>query len=116
MERSRSTSRSTERKSRRPRAGPRGPQWTTTSPPALEPAGATIVATATGPAPGGVGILRLSGPLALELGLGVVRGVAPRPRPRHAYFARFVDREAATLDQGLFLFFQAPHSFTGEDV
>ncbi|HET9450870.1 MAG TPA: GTPase, partial [Aggregicoccus sp.] len=38
------------------------------------------------------------------------------PTPRHAYVARFVDAAGALLDEGLFLYFQAPHSFTGEDV
>jgi tRNA modification GTPase len=36
--------------------------------------------------------------------------------PRHAYFTPFVDGAGAVLDEGLFLYFRAPHSFTGEDV
>jgi tRNA modification GTPase len=41
-----------------------------------------------------------------------VTGALPAsPQPRHAYFARFAD-----LDEGLFLYFPAPHSYTGEDV
>lgn len=79
--------------------------------------GSTIAAIATGPVAGGVGILRLSGPLALE----VSRPLAPDlpagpPAPRHAYFTRFADRRGGVLDEGLYLFFQAPASFTGEDV
>ena len=43
-------------------------------------------------------------------------GVPASPTPRHAYLASFVDASGAVLDEGLFLFFRAPHSFTGEDV
>src|SRR3989338_1904301 len=38
------------------------------------------------------------------------------PRSRHATFANFLDASGQALDQGLALFFPAPHSFTGEDV
>ena len=79
-------------------------------------AGATIVAAATGPAPGGVGILRLSGPGALELARPFARGLPEDPEARRAYLVDFTDRSGAPLDSGLFLFFRAPASFTGEDV
>lgn len=79
-------------------------------------AGATIIAPATGPAPGGVGILRLSGSLALELARPFARGLPDRLEPRRAYFVDFVDAHGSALDSGLFLFFQAPASFTGEEV
>jgi tRNA modification GTPase len=81
-----------------------------TSPPA------TLAALATAPAAGAVGILRLSGPAALEAGRMLAPGVPASPTPRHAYLASFVDASGAVLDEGLFLFFRAPHSFTGEDV
>jgi len=84
--------------------------------PAAPSPDATIVAPATGPAPGGVGVLRLSGPLALALGKAVVRGLPGRVAPRQACFVRFVDRTQAVLDEGLFIYFRAPRSFTGEDV
>lgn len=77
---------------------------------------ATIAALATAPAAGAVGILRLSGPAALDVGRRLAPGVPASPTPRHAYFARFVDAEGQVLDEGLFLYFRAPHSFTGEDV
>ncbi|QAT89231.1 tRNA modification GTPase TrmE [Corallococcus coralloides] len=77
---------------------------------------ATIVALATAPAAGAVGILRLSGPAALEVGRRLAPGVPASPTPRHAYLASFVDAAGAVLDEGLFLYFQAPRSFTGEDV
>lgn len=76
----------------------------------------TIVAAATPPAAGGVGILRISGPEALALGRPLARGLPEHPQPRHAYLVDFVDGAGALLDVGLFLYFQAPRSFTGEDV
>jgi tRNA modification GTPase len=63
-----------------------------------------------------VGILRLSGPAALEVGRRLAPGVPASPVPRHAYLASFVDAAGRPLDEGLFLYFRAPHSFTGEDV
>jgi tRNA modification GTPase len=71
----------------------------------------TIVAIATGPAAGGIGVLRLSGPAALEAARAVTPALPASPQPRHAYFARFAD-----LDEGLALYFPAPSSYTGEDV
>ncbi|RKI41550.1 tRNA uridine-5-carboxymethylaminomethyl(34) synthesis GTPase MnmE [Corallococcus sp. AB004] len=76
----------------------------------------TIVALATAPAAGAVGILRVSGPAALEVGRRLAPGIPASPTPRHAYLASFVDAAGAVLDEGLFLYFHAPRSFTGEDV
>ncbi len=76
----------------------------------------TIVAPATPPAAGGVGILRLSGPSALPSALEVAPDVPAVPVPRHAYFAKFVAASGSVLDEGLFIYFRAPHSYTGEDV
>ncbi len=77
---------------------------------------ATLVAIATAPASGGIGVLRVSGAAALEAALGLAPDVPAVPTPRHAHFTRFVDRQGGALDQGLFLYFPAPRSFTGEDV
>ena len=71
----------------------------------------TIAAIATGPAAGGVGILRVSGPLALEAARQVVPALPLFPEPRHAYFAGI-----AGLDEGVVIHFPAPHSYTGEEV
>ncbi|MHB1084721.1 MAG: tRNA uridine-5-carboxymethylaminomethyl(34) synthesis GTPase MnmE [Thiobacillus sp.] len=72
-----------------------------------------IVAIATAPGRGGVGVVRVSGtditPLATAI-LGCV------PKPRHATFTRFLDGEGGVLDEGIALHFSAPHSFTGEQV
>lgn len=38
------------------------------------------------------------------------------PKPRHAYLSNFFDDDGSIIDQGIALFFAAPHSFTGEDV
>jgi tRNA modification GTPase len=73
----------------------------------------TICAVATPPGQGGVGIVRASGPASAAL----ARAVAGRlPVPRVATFASFRDEAGELLDQGLILYFPAPHSFTGEDV
>jgi tRNA modification GTPase len=72
----------------------------------------TIAAIATPPGQGGVGIVRVSGPRALD----VARSISGlEPRPRHAHYGPFLD-QGLPLDQGLTLFFPGPHSFTGEDV
>lgn len=76
----------------------------------------TIAAVATPPSAGGIGILRVSGPAALRAAARLVPNVPASPEPRRAYFTDFTDAGGAVLDQGLFLYFQAPHSFTGEDV
>ncbi|MFC3913028.1 tRNA uridine-5-carboxymethylaminomethyl(34) synthesis GTPase MnmE [Pseudaeromonas sharmana] len=73
----------------------------------------TIVAQATPPGRGGVGILRVSGPLACAVAEAVLGKV---PAVRHADYLPFRDSQGQTLDQGIALLFKAPHSFTGEDV
>ena len=73
----------------------------------------TIVAQATPPGRGGVGILRISGPktaLVAETVLGKL------PKPRYADYLPFRDVEGSVLDQGIALYFPGPNSFTGEDV
>jgi tRNA modification GTPase len=73
----------------------------------------TIVAAATPPGRGGVGIVRLSGPKVPELA-AVMLGELPAPR--RATLARFLDARGEPLDAGLALFFPAPASYTGEHV
>ena len=71
------------------------------------------MAIATAPGRGAVGIVRVSG-----------RGLAPLARcltgrdlaPRVATYGPFLDAEGRPIDQGLALYFPAPHSYTGEDV
>jgi tRNA modification GTPase len=72
-----------------------------------------IVAVATAPGRGAVGIVRVSG-----TGLGpLVHAVCGRSlTPRMAHFGPFLDAAGGAIDQGLALHFPAPHSYTGEDV
>ena len=76
-----------------------------------------IVAIATPPGRGGIGIVRASGadlaPL-LEGVLGAER--AARLAPRHAALCRFLGAHGEAIDEGIALLFPAPHSYTGETV
>src|SRR5690606_10583782 len=73
----------------------------------------TIAAVATAQGRGGVGIVRVSGPLALS----IAEALAGRaPRPRHAHYGPWRDADGQVLDEGILLYFPGPHSFTGEDV
>jgi len=73
----------------------------------------TIVAAATPPGRGGVGIVRVSGPRVPEIAAVLLGDV---PAARVATFARFLDEQRQPIDAGLVLFFPAPHSYTGEHV
>jgi tRNA modification GTPase len=73
----------------------------------------TIVASATPPGRGGIGIVRISGPQTRVIGAGVLGELPP---PRHAAVAVFSDGAGQTIDVGLAIYFPAPNSFTGEDV
>ena len=74
----------------------------------------TIVAIATAPGAGGVGIVRLSGPTALD----IAQRICARPlSPRRAQRVRFAaEGDAEAIDDGIALTFPGPNSFTGEDV
>lgn len=73
----------------------------------------TIVAQATPPGRGGVGIVRISGPLARQAAQQILGKI---PKPRVADYCPFLNSDGSELDQGIALFFNNPHSFTGEDV
>lgn len=76
----------------------------------------TIVALATGAAPAGVAILRLSGGRALEFARRLARLPDPMP-PRCALLRRLRHPETGLeLDEALVLYFRGPASLTGEDV
>lgn len=73
----------------------------------------TIVAVATAPGRGAVGIVRVSGPRTAE----IARSLCGRiPQPRYATYTSFIDFAGAVIDRGVALFFPGPKSFTGEDV
>ncbi|MDE1265586.1 tRNA uridine-5-carboxymethylaminomethyl(34) synthesis GTPase MnmE [Vibrio aestuarianus] len=73
----------------------------------------TIVAQATAPGRGGVGIIRVSGPQAAQVALEVTGKTL---KPRYAEYLPFKHQDGSELDQGIALYFPNPHSFTGEDV
>ncbi len=74
---------------------------------------ATIVAIATPPGQGGVGIIRVSGCLSREI---AERIAGYCPAPRQADYCSLFDENRKRIDQGLVIYFQSPHSFTGEDI
>ncbi|HEX5032976.1 MAG TPA: tRNA uridine-5-carboxymethylaminomethyl(34) synthesis GTPase MnmE, partial [bacterium] len=79
----------------------------------------TIVALATPPGEGGIGILRLSGPKAPTLAAQVWRSRQPFSdfETHRLYHGSFLDPETQqALDSGLAVWMRAPHSFTGEEV
>lgn len=71
----------------------------------------TIAAVATPAGRGGVGILRISGPLAKTIGMRICGRVLPG---RRAVLAGFRDIGNRVVDQGIGIFFPAPGSYTGE--
>ena len=72
-----------------------------------------IVAIATAPGRGAVGIVRISGQQLAP----VIDAICGRPlSPRQATYLPFQDAQGQVIDQGLAIFFPAPHSYTGEDV
>ena len=76
----------------------------------------TIVAIATPPGRGGIGIVRLSGPRAVEYASPLFKIAEPLEGGR-ARFTQLLDPETGTrLDEAVVTWFQAPRSYTGEDV
>ena len=73
----------------------------------------TIAAVATPSGRGGIGVVRVSGPRAGAIAQAVIGAIPPA---REASFRAFRDAKGQILDEGLALFFPAPHSYTGEDV
>ncbi len=73
----------------------------------------TIAAIATPPGRGGIGVVRISGPAAPALARAVLGRI---PAARHAGLCTARDGQGAALDEGIALYFEAPHSYTGEPV
>ncbi|MDP9083053.1 MAG: tRNA uridine-5-carboxymethylaminomethyl(34) synthesis GTPase MnmE [Pseudomonadota bacterium] len=73
----------------------------------------TIVAIASAPGRGAVGIIRVSGPKVRHISAAILGAV---PAPRSARLSRFLDADGDSLDEGIALYFPAPASYTGEDV
>jgi tRNA modification GTPase len=77
----------------------------------------TIAAIATPPGKGGVGIVRVSGPLATQIAQRLLG--TDKLTPRYAQYGKFFEQTSSgpvDLDQGIALYFPGPKSFTGEDV
>ena len=72
-----------------------------------------IVAVATAPGRGAVGIVRASG---ADLRPVIDALCARELTPRMATYLPFIDADGTAIDQGLAIHFPAPHSYTGEDV
>jgi tRNA modification GTPase len=72
-----------------------------------------IAAIATAPGRGGVGIVRVSG---ASLSILVRRLFQRDLTPRHAHLLPLATADGEVLDEGIAIFFPAPHSYTGEDV
>lgn len=72
-----------------------------------------IVAIATAPGRGGIGVVRISGRDLLPFAHALCNKT---PEPRCVTMADFLDEKGSVIDRGIVLFFSAPHSFTGEDV
>lgn len=73
----------------------------------------TIVACASAPGRGGVAVVRVSGGLVPDIATAMLGEL---PAPRYATLRNFLAADASAIDNGLALYFPAPHSFTGEDV
>ena len=72
-----------------------------------------IVAIATAPGRGAVGMVRVSGK---DLSAVIAAICNKTLQPRHAAYVPFLDAAGGTIDRGLAIYFPAPHSYTGEDV
>lgn len=73
----------------------------------------TIAAIATASGSGGIGIVRVSGPLSFAIATGIL---ASCPPPRHAAYLDFKQGDGSLIDRGIAIYYPNPHSYTGEDV
>jgi tRNA modification GTPase len=73
----------------------------------------TIAAISTASGAGGIGIVRLSGPSAALIAIGILGCCPP---PRHAAYLDFVQANGDLIDRGIAIYYPNPHSYTGEDV
>lgn len=73
----------------------------------------TIAAIATASGAGGIGVVRVSGPLANQIAVEILGHC---PAPRYAAYLPFYDTNKTLIDRGIAIFYPNPHSYTGEDV
>ena len=74
----------------------------------------TIVAIATASGVGAISIVRLSGCDALKIALSITK--KQEFKPRLATLSKIYDNKNDLIDESLIIYFQNPHSFTGEDI
>ena len=80
----------------------------------------TITAISSAPGEAGIGIVKVSGPACIDVMRKLMVRFPEEVEPRHAYLSR-VSRNAAdpaseVIDEAIFIYMKAPHSYTGEDV
>lgn len=75
-----------------------------------------IAAIATAPGRGGIGVVRVSGKNISSIIAAVCPAKGAPLEPRHATYTSFVNTDGSVIDQGIAIYFKAPHSYTGEDV
>ena len=73
----------------------------------------TIAAIATATGAGGIGVVRISGSLSSYIAAEILGAC---PAPRHAAYLPFYDINKQLIDRGIAIYYQNPHSYTGEDV
>jgi tRNA modification GTPase len=73
----------------------------------------TIAAIATASGSGGIGVVRVSGPLVPEVAKAILKNC---PKPRQASYLPFLEADGSLIDQGIAIYYQSPNSYTGEDV
>ena len=79
----------------------------------VKPNADTIAAIATASGSGGIGVVRISGPVVPKIA-GAILGHCPKPR--FAAYLPFLDSDGQTIDQGIAIYYAAPNSYTGEEV
>ena len=75
--------------------------------------GETIAAIATASGAGGIGVVRVSGELCQTIANQILGHC---PAPRYAAYLSFYDNSQNLIDRGIAIYYQNPHSYTGEDV
>jgi tRNA modification GTPase len=73
----------------------------------------TIAAVATPAGRGGIGVVRVSGPKVAAIARAVIGHLPDSRRAEHCFFR---DAHGERVDEGIAVYFQAPHSYTGDDV
>ena len=73
----------------------------------------TICALASALGQSGIGIIRVSGPLALTVSKKILKNDL---KPRYAYYGAFYCSDNNIIDKGVAIFFPGPNSYTGEDI